>query len=145
MDLFWTSKLDFCLMKVCWIFGDRCLFKIFPPVPSFSICAGTGTTLTHWRNAQSVHFIAPLAWLYTFFIFAHVITLIRIDYRHKSRAVHMPHIPLWLVTMHLKPIATDCLHVLEHILVLLTHTTCTIRTFSIVMNNCPFQRPVQLC
>jgi len=28
------------------------------------------------------------------------ITLIQIGYRHKSRAVHSPHIPLWLVTMH---------------------------------------------
>jgi len=52
-------------------------------MPSFSIRAGTGTTLTHWCNAQSVHFIAPLAWLYTFFISA-----------HKSRAVHAPHVPL---------------------------------------------------
>jgi len=35
---------------------------------------------------------------YTFFISVHVIMLIRI--RHKSCAVHTPHIPLWLVTMH---------------------------------------------
>jgi len=70
------------------------------PVPSFSIHAGTETTLTHWCNAQSIQFIALLVWLYTFFISAHVITLIRIGYRHKSRAVHAPHIPLWLVTMH---------------------------------------------
>jgi len=45
-------------------------------------------------------FIGLLAWLDTFFISAHVITLIWIGYRHKSRAVHAPHIPLWLVTMH---------------------------------------------
>jgi len=51
-------------------------------------------------NVQSVHFIAPLVWLYTFFTSAHAITLIRIGYRHKSRTVHTPHIPLWLVTMH---------------------------------------------
>jgi len=69
-------------------------------MPSFSIRAGTGTTLTHWCNAQSVPFIAPLAWLYIFFISVHSITLIRIGYRHKSHAVHAPHIPLWLVTMH---------------------------------------------
>jgi len=69
-------------------------------VPSFSIRAGTGTTLTHWCNAQSIHFIALLAWWYTFFISVHAITLIRIGYRHKSRTVHAPHIPLWLVTMH---------------------------------------------
>jgi len=69
-------------------------------LPSFSIRAGTGTTLTHWCNAQSIRFIAPLAWLYTFSISAHAITLIRIGYRHKSCAVHAPHIPLWLVTMH---------------------------------------------
>jgi len=42
-------------------------------------------------------------------------------------------------------IATDRLHVLEHILFLLTHIMCTIRTFSIVILSCPFQRPVQLC
>jgi len=42
-------------------------------------------------------------------------------------------------------IATDRLHVLEHILFLLTHIMCTVRTFSIVMLSCPFQRPVQLC
>jgi len=42
-------------------------------------------------------------------------------------------------------IATDRLHVLEHILFLLTHTTCTIRTFSIDILSCPFQWPVQLC
>ena len=69
-------------------------------VPSFSIRAGTGTTLIHWCNAQSIHFIAPLAWLYKFFMSVHTIMLIRIGYRHKSRAVHAPHIPLWLVTMH---------------------------------------------
>jgi len=45
-------------------------------------------------------FIIPLVWLYTFTISAHVITLIRIGYRHKSRTVHAPRIPLWLVTMH---------------------------------------------
>jgi len=45
-------------------------------------------------------FISLLAWLYTYFISAHAITLIRIGYRHKSRAVHAPHIPLWLVTTH---------------------------------------------
>jgi len=71
-----------------------------PQVPSFSIRAGTGTTLTHWCNAQSVHFIALLGWLYTFFISVHVIMLIQIGYRHKSCAVHAPHIALWLVTMH---------------------------------------------
>jgi len=42
-------------------------------------------------------------------------------------------------------IATDRLHVLEHILFLLTHIMCAIRTFSIVMLSCPFQWPVQLC
>ena len=73
---------------------------IVPLMQSFSICAGTGATLTHWCNAQSVQFIAPLAWLYTFFISIHSITLIRIGYRHKSRTVHVPHILLWLVTMH---------------------------------------------
>jgi len=41
--------------------------------------------------------------------------------------------------------ATGRLHVLEHILFLLTDTMCTIRTFSIVILSCPFQRPVQLC
>jgi len=45
-------------------------------------------------------FIGLLAWLYTFFISAHVIMLIRVGYRHKPHAVHAPHIPLWLVTMH---------------------------------------------
>jgi len=45
-------------------------------------------------------FIGLLAWLYTFSISVHAITLIRIDYRHKSRAVHAPHIPLELVSMH---------------------------------------------
>jgi len=35
----------------------------------------------------------------------------------------------------LMPIATDCLHVLEHILFLLTHTMCTIRTFSMASNT----------
>jgi len=63
-------------------------------LPSFSIHAGTGTTLTHWCNAQSIHFIAPLAWLYTFFISAHAIMHIRIGYRHKSHTVHAPYIPL---------------------------------------------------
>jgi len=29
-----------------------------------------------------------------------MLTLIWIGYKHKSRAVHTPHIPLWLVTMH---------------------------------------------
>jgi len=42
-------------------------------------------------------------------------------------------------------IETDHLHVLEHILFLLTHIMCSIRTFSIVILSCPFQRPVQLC
>jgi len=69
-------------------------------MPSFSIRAGIGTTLTHWCNAQSVHLIALLVWLYTFFICVHAITLIQIGYGHKSRAVHTPYIPLWLVTMH---------------------------------------------
>jgi len=45
----------------------------------------------------------------------------------------------------LTTIATDRLHVLEHILFLLTHITCTIRTFSIVILRCPFQWPVQSC
>jgi len=44
----------------------------------------------------------------------------------------------------LTPIATDLLHVLEHISFLLTHIMCTIRTFSVVILSCPFQRPVQL-
>jgi len=30
-------------------------------------------------------------------------------------------------------------------LFLLTHIMCTIRTFSIAILSCPFQRPVQLC
>ena len=55
---------------------------------------------SHTDAMQSVHFIALLAWLYTFFISVHAITLIQIGNRHKSRAVHTPHIPLWLVTMH---------------------------------------------
>jgi len=42
-------------------------------------------------------------------------------------------------------IATDRLHVLEHILFLLTYIMCTIRTFSIVILSCPFQQPVRLC
>jgi len=41
--------------------------------------------------------------------------------------------------------ATDRLHVLEHILFLLTDITCTIRTFSMAILSCPFQQPVQLC
>jgi len=45
----------------------------------------------------------------------------------------------------LTPIATDCLHVLEHILFLLTHTMCTIRIFSMAILSCLFQQPVQLC
>jgi len=45
-------------------------------VTSFSIRARTGTTLTHWWNVPSVHFIAPLSGLYTFFISVHAITLI---------------------------------------------------------------------
>jgi len=45
----------------------------------------------------------------------------------------------------LTPIATDCLHILEHILSLLIHTMCTIRTFSMAILSCLFQRPVQLC
>jgi len=45
----------------------------------------------------------------------------------------------------LTPTATGSLHVLEHILFLLTHIMCTIRTSSIVILSCPFQRPVQLC
>jgi len=45
-------------------------------------------------------FIGLLAWLYTFTVSAHAITLTCIGYRHKSHAVHAPHIPLWLVTMH---------------------------------------------
>jgi len=45
----------------------------------------------------------------------------------------------------LMPIAKDRVHVLEHILFLLTHTMCTIRTFSIAILRCPFQQPVQLC
>jgi len=42
-------------------------------------------------------------------------------------------------------IATDCLHVLEHILFLVVHMMWVIRTFSIAILSCPFQRPVQLC
>jgi len=49
---------------------------------------------THRYDAQSDSFIIPLVQLYTFSISVHVITLIRIGYRHKSRAVHAPHIPL---------------------------------------------------
>jgi len=45
----------------------------------------------------------------------------------------------------LTPIATDRLHVLEHFLFLLTHTMCTVRTFSIAILSCPFPRPAQLC
>jgi len=45
----------------------------------------------------------------------------------------------------LMPIATDCLHVLEHILFLLTHIMYTLRTFSIAILSCPFQGPVELC
>jgi len=45
----------------------------------------------------------------------------------------------------LTPIATDSFHVLEHILFLLTHIMCTIRTFSMAILSCLFQRPVQLC
>jgi len=45
----------------------------------------------------------------------------------------------------LMPIATDLLHVLEHILFLLTHIMCTISTLSNAILSCPFQRPVQLC
>jgi len=37
----------------------------------------------------------------------------------------------------LTPIARDCLHVLEHILFLLTHIMFIL--------SCPFQRLVQLC
>jgi len=40
--------------------------------------------------------------------------------------------------------ATGHLHVLEHILFLLTHVMCTVSTFSIVILSCPFQGPVQL-
>jgi len=39
-------------------------------------------------------FILPLVRLYAFSISVYVITLIRIGYRHKSHAVHTPHIPL---------------------------------------------------
>jgi len=39
-------------------------------------------------------FIIPIVWLYTFSISVHVITLIRMGYRHKSHAVHTSHIPL---------------------------------------------------
>jgi len=42
-------------------------------------------------------------------------------------------------------IATDCLHILEHILFLLTHTMCTMRTFSMAILGCLSQQPVQLC
>jgi len=44
----------------------------------------------------------------------------------------------------LKPIATGRLHILEHILFLLTHIMHTIRTFSIAILSCSFQRPM-LC
>jgi len=44
----------------------------------------------------------------------------------------------------LAPAATDSLHVLEHILFLLTHTMCTIRTFSMAILSCLYQQPVQL-
>jgi len=55
-------------------------------------------TLTQCTADSS--FIALLAWLYTFFVSVHAITLIRIGYRHKSCTVHAPHIPLWLATLH---------------------------------------------
>jgi len=42
-------------------------------------------------------------------------------------------------------IATGRLHVLEHILFLLTDIMCTITTFSIVILSFPSQWPVQLC
>ena len=113
-------------------------------LPSFSIRAATGTTLTHWCNAQSVHFIALLVWLYTFFISVHAITLIRIGYKQITRCSRAPY-SLMVGNYALTPIATDCLHVLEHILFLLTHILCSIRTFSIVIPSCPFQQPVQLC
>jgi len=37
------------------------------PLPSFSIHAGTGMTLTHWYNAQPIRFIGLLVCLYTSF------------------------------------------------------------------------------
>jgi len=43
------------------------------------------------------------------------------------------------------PTATGRLHVLEHILFVLTHTMCTIRTFSMAILSCLYQQPVQLC
>jgi len=45
----------------------------------------------------------------------------------------------------LTPMATGRLHVLEHILFLLTHIMCTVSTFSMAILSCPFQRPGQLC
>jgi len=60
---------------------------------------------------------------------------------HYSRAPHS----LMIGNYALTPVATDCLHVLEHILFLLTHIMCTVRTFSIVILSCAFQRSVQLC
>jgi len=41
--------------------------------------------------------------------------------------------------------ATGCLHVLEHILFLLTHVMCTVSTFSMAILSWSFQRPIQLC
>jgi len=60
------------------------------------------------------------------------------------RCSHTPY-SLMIGNYALMPIATGCLHVLEHILFLLTHIMCTIRTFSIVILSCLFQRPVRLC
>jgi len=75
--------------------------KIRTGLPSFSIRARTETTLTHILMRCTVgSFIIPLVQLYTFSISVHAITLIRIGYRHKSHALHTPHIPLGLVTMH---------------------------------------------
>jgi len=58
---------------------------------------------SHWHTLIRCtvgSLILPLVRLYTFSISVHMITLIRIGYRHKSHAIYTPHIPLWLVTMH---------------------------------------------
>jgi len=61
------------------------------------------------------------------------------DHAYSDKATDINHAlftcPTFPYDWHyaLTPIATDCLHVLEHILFLLTHLMCTIRTFSIVM------------